>query len=149
MVRVDIAGNLSKRFSASGIRFARYSGACPKWNVHASFLTPGMIRPQVSAMPDGAVYFCFARTVRKDLGGYHSPRSVHAIGLGCDISHAREIVYSDGVDVDNVEAAVPVGVTCRLCERVDCQERAFAPIHHPLRINVNQQGFNFYAPIDD
>ena len=43
-IRVDIAGNISKRFSGSGIRFARFAGACPRWNVFAAFLTPGMIK---------------------------------------------------------------------------------------------------------
>jgi hypothetical protein len=56
-VRVDIAGNISKRFSGTGIRFARFSGSCPRWDVHAAFLTPGRIRTQLSKMPDGTAYF--------------------------------------------------------------------------------------------
>ena len=32
-IRVDIAGNISKRFSASGIQISRQGGACPRWNV--------------------------------------------------------------------------------------------------------------------
>ena len=68
-IRVDIAGNISKRFSASGIRFARFSGLCPRWNVHSAFMTPGMIRTQISRMPDGTTYLCVARTVRQTLGG--------------------------------------------------------------------------------
>jgi len=145
-LRIDIAGNISKRFSASGIRIARFSGACPRWNVHAAFLTPGLIRVQLSRMPDGVVYFCIARTVRRDSGGYHEPHTVHSIGLGCEVRHARELVYSDGVDLSNLEAAVPVGITCRLCEQVDCEQRVFPPLQYPLRIDENVRGVSFYGP---
>ncbi|HVY44572.1 MAG TPA: short-chain fatty acyl-CoA regulator family protein, partial [Minicystis sp.] len=77
-VRIDIAGNISKRFSGSGIRFARFSGACPRWNVHAAFMTPGMIRTQISRFSDGSAYFCIARTVRSDRGGFHVPHTVQS-----------------------------------------------------------------------
>jgi hypothetical protein len=147
-LRIDIAGNISKRFSGSGIRFARFSGACPRWNVHAAFMTPGMIRTQVSRMEDGSVYFCVARTVRSDRGGYNAPHTVQAIGLGCDVRHARQLVYSDGIDVDNPNTATPVGVTCRLCEHLDCEQRAFPALQHPLRIDENVRGVSFFAPVE-
>ncbi|MBM3986005.1 MAG: ImmA/IrrE family metallo-endopeptidase [Planctomycetes bacterium] len=145
MVRVDIAGNISKRFSASGIRFARYGGSCPRWNVHAAFLAPGFIRTQVSRMPDGTRYFCIARTVRKEGGGFHVPQSRLAIGLGCEIGHARELVYADGYDLENEDADVPIGTTCRLCERNDCRQRAFPPLQHPFTVDENVRGLSFYA----
>lgn len=148
LLRVDIAGNISKRFSASGLRFARFAGACPRWNVHAAFLTPGLIRTQLSRMPDGTTYFCVASTLRKDSGGYHAAHPVWAIALGCEVSHARELVYADGVDLTNLATAVPVGLTCRLCERMDCEQRAFPPLHHPIKLDVNVRGANFYAPPD-
>jgi predicted transcriptional regulator/transcriptional regulator with XRE-family HTH domain len=147
MVRIDIAGNISKHFSASGLRFARFSGACPRWVVFTAFLTPGMLRTQLSQMPDGTRYFWVARTVRKEGGGYHAPRTVHAVALGCEKSHARRLVYADGVDLESHEAVVPVGVTCRLCERMDCEQRAFPPLQHPLSVNENVRGVSFYAPV--
>jgi predicted transcriptional regulator/transcriptional regulator with XRE-family HTH domain len=143
-VRVDIAGNVSKRFAASGIRFSRYGGSCPRWNVHAAFLSPGFIRTQISRMPDGTTFFCIARTVRKEGGGFLVPQTRLAIGLGCEISHARELVYADGVDLDNLGAAVPIGVTCRLCERTDCRQRAFPPLLHAMDVNENVHGASFY-----
>jgi predicted transcriptional regulator/transcriptional regulator with XRE-family HTH domain len=145
MIRVDIAGNISKRFSASGIRFARYGGSCPRWNVHTAFLSPGFIRTQLSQMPDGTTYFCIARTVRKDGGGFHMPFSRLAIGLGCDVRHARELVYADGVELGSLDAAVPIGVTCRLCERMDCRQRAFPPLQHTLTVDENIRGLSFYS----
>ncbi len=147
MLRIDVAGNISKRFSASGIRFARFSGACPRWNVHAAFMTPGLIRIQLSRMPDGSIYFCLARTVRKDSGGYLAVHTVQAIGLGCRIEHARELIYSDGIDLTNLDAAVPVGVTCRMCDRMDCEQRVHPALQHPLKVDENVRGVNFYTPV--
>lgn len=147
MIRIDVAGNISKQFSASGIRFARFSGACPRWNVFSAFLTPGMIRIQVSRMPDGIAYFCIARTIQKDAGGYHAQHPVLAIGLGCQAQYARELVYSDGVEVDNPETCIAVGVTCRLCERTECEQRALPSIKVPLRVDENVRGVSLYAPV--
>lgn len=147
MMRIDLAGNISKRFSASGIRFARFSGACPRWNVFSAFLTPGMIRIQLSRMSDGSVYFCVARTIQKDSGGYHAQHPVQAIELGCRVEHARALVYSDGLDTSNAETFVPVGVTCRLCERTDCEQRALPSLKVPLRVDENVRGVSLYAPV--
>ena len=148
-VRVDTAGNISKRFSASGLRFARFSGACPRWTVFQAFLTPGMIRTQVAQMPDGTTYFWIANTVHKESGGFHAPRTLLAIGIGCEVGHARKLVYADGVDLESGRAVVPVGLTCRLCERMDCEQRAFPPIQHPLKVQENVRGVSFFAPVGD
>jgi len=145
-IRVDIAGNISKRFSASGIQFARFSGLCPRWNVHSAFMTPGMVRIQLSRMPDGTTYLCVARTVRQSLGGFGAAHPLLAISLGCEVSHARHLVYGDSLDVENPKAAVPIGITCRLCERTDCDQRAFPPIQQRLGIDENVRGATFYTP---
>ncbi len=147
MIRIDVAGNISKRFSASGIQFARFSGACPRWNVFSAFLTPGMIRIQVSRMPDGMMYFCLARTIQKDSGGYHAQHPVQAIGLGCQVAYAKEMVYSDGIDLTNPDTCIPVGVTCRLCERTDCEQRALPSMKVPLSVDANVRGVSLYAPV--
>ncbi len=145
-IRVDIAGNISKRYSASGIRFARFSGLCPRWNVHSAFMTPGIVRTQISRMPDGTTYLCVARTVRQSMGGFGAAHPLLAISLGCEVGHARHLVYGDSVDVNNANAAVPIGITCRLCERMDCDQRAFPPIHRKLGIDENVRGTSFYTP---
>jgi predicted transcriptional regulator/DNA-binding XRE family transcriptional regulator len=144
MLRIDMAGNISKRFSGSGIRFARFSGACPKWNVFAAFLTPGMIRVQISRMPDNNLYFCMARTIQKDSGGYHQQPPIQAIGLGCRLEHAKELTYAAGMDLENPAIIVPVGVTCRTCERSDCAQRALPSVRHPLHIDANVRRLSLY-----
>jgi predicted transcriptional regulator/transcriptional regulator with XRE-family HTH domain len=146
MLRVDIAGNMSKRFSASGLRIPRFSGACPRWNTFGAFLTPGMIRAQLSQMPDGQIFFGVARTVRKESGGFSATRPQYAIGLGCDVSYAGEMVYADGLNLARRDAVVPVGPSCRLCERMDCEQRAYPPLHHPFMVDENRRGISFYAP---
>ncbi len=55
-VRVDPAGNVSKRFSAAGFPFARYGGSCPRWVVHTAFSQPGVVQVQVAELPDGTAY---------------------------------------------------------------------------------------------
>jgi len=98
-------------------------------------------------MPDGTTYFWIARTLRKTTGGYHAPQTMFAIGMGCEARYAKELVYADGVDLENKEAVVPVGITCRLCERMDCEQRAFPAIQHPLQVHENVRGVSFYAPV--
>ncbi len=146
MVRIDIAGNISKKFSATGMHFPRFGGLCPLWNVHAAFLQPNVIRVQISRLPDGTTSFSVARTIRKHRGGFHAPEILYAIELGCDIESARRLVYADGMDLTNPAGVVPVGITCRLCERVDCRARAFPSIHNPLRIDENVRGISFFTP---
>ncbi len=145
LVRVDMAGNISKRFNGSGIHLARYGGACPRWNVHEAFTTPGLIRTQISRQPDGRTYFCIARSLRKGGGGYHVPPSGFAVGLGCEIAHAQGLVYADGVDLENQRAIVAIGPGCRLCERLDCRQRAFPPIRHRPDVDENVRGLSAYV----
>jgi predicted transcriptional regulator/transcriptional regulator with XRE-family HTH domain len=143
-VRTDIAGNISKRFSGSGIPISRF-GACPRWNLHAAFLTPGNISVQLSRMPDDTCYFSIARTVAKGPRGHRGPRTIQAVTLGCEVRYAPAIVYADGVDLDHLDAAVPIGTTCRVCERNDCEQRAFPRLRQPLQIDENVRGVSFWA----
>jgi hypothetical protein len=149
LIRVDIAGNISKRFSASGIHIARFGAACPRWNVYDAFTTPGMIRVQVSEMPDGQTFFCLARTV--EAAGHRAVRSglqprleKRAIALGCAIHHARDIVYADGLHLEDKQIVTPIGVSCRTCQRMDCADRVMLPLAHKLEIDENKRGQSAY-----
>jgi len=147
-IRVDIAGNISKRFSASGIHIARFGAACPRWNVYDAFGTPGMLRVQLSRMPDGATYFCVARTTARANaftgGGLPHRVGQRAVGLGCDVRHASEIVYADGLNLADPQIVTPIGVSCRTCPRPDCAERAMPSIHQKLHIDENVRGLSTY-----
>jgi predicted transcriptional regulator len=127
LVRVDVAGNISKRFSASGLRIPRYGSACPRWIMHHAFLTPGVICPQLTQMPDGQRYFSIARTTSKPALTYGHPGRHYAISIGCEITFADQMVYSSGLNLDRQELAIPVGVACQLCDRTNCPQRAAPP----------------------
>ncbi len=147
MLRVDLAGNISKRFSAAGIQFPRFSGLCSLWNVHSAFLQPGRVRVQHSRLPNGHTVLAVARTVERHSRGFGAPEAPYAVGVGCDGSEGRRLVYGDALDLQNVAAAVPIGVTCRVCERADCTARAFPSLGGALRIDENVRGVSFFAPV--
>ncbi|WP_328917700.1 MULTISPECIES: short-chain fatty acyl-CoA regulator family protein [unclassified Streptomyces] len=140
-VRVDRAGNMSKRQSATDFHFSRAGGTCPLWNVYEAFAAPGRIHVQVAAMPDGQRYLWTARTVTRHRGGWGEPGKTFAIGLGCEIRHASRLVYSDGLDLGNAAAATPIGMGCRICERLDCPQRAVPPLGRTLAIDENSTTF--------
>ena len=143
-MRVDSAGNVSKRFSGAGFHFARFGGGCPRWVVYDAFRTPGKIHSQMAEMPDGTAYFSIARTVVKAGGGHRSPPQQFAVALGCDVQHAAQVTYADGFDLSNTSAATPIGVNCRLCPRLDCSQRAFPPLNHRLIVDENLRGLSPY-----
>ncbi|MGW3923055.1 short-chain fatty acyl-CoA regulator family protein [Streptomyces sp. NPDC005093] len=147
-VRVDRAGNMSKRQSATGFHFSRAGGTCPLWNVYEAFAAPGRIHVQIAAMPDGQRYLWTARAITRHRGGWGEPGKTFAIGLGCEIRHASRLVYSDGLDLDNASAATPIGMGCRTCERLDCPQRAVPPLGRPLTIDENSSTFVPYPVAD-
>jgi predicted transcriptional regulator/DNA-binding XRE family transcriptional regulator len=132
-VRVDPAGNVSKRFSAAGFPFARYGGSCPRWVVHTAFARPGEVQVQIAELPDGAAFLCFARTVEAPASHWGEPRPTHVIAIGCPVAHALDVVYADGLDLQR--ARVGIGLSCRLCDRPDCRSRAFPPLEHRLALD--------------
>ncbi|MFF3755964.1 short-chain fatty acyl-CoA regulator family protein [Streptomyces sp. NPDC002185] len=147
-VRVDRAGNMSKRQSATGFHFSRAGGTCPLWNVYEAFAAPGRIHVQIAAMPDGQRYLWTARALTRHRGGWGEPGKTFAIGLGCELRHAHRLVYSDGLDLDNASAATPIGMGCRVCERLDCPQRAAPPLGRPLLIDQNASTFVPYPVAD-
>ena len=147
LVRTDIAGNISKRFSLSGLHIPRHSGACPRWNIYAAFLQPERLHVQVSQMPEGGRYVCVAKAVTK--GGYrhNAPRRHLSVGIGCHASRAAELIYSDGIDVRNNDLTVPIGTGCRTCPRPDCGQRAHPPADYRFTANDSSRATSLYARI--
>ncbi|MFI9274128.1 short-chain fatty acyl-CoA regulator family protein [Kitasatospora sp. NPDC052896] len=140
-VRVDRAGNVSKRQSATDFHFSRTGGTCPLWNVYEAFAAPGRVHVQVAAMPDGRRYLWTARAVTRSPGGWGRPGKTFAIGLGCELRHAGRLVYSAGLDLDDQSAATPIGLGCKVCERPACPQRAAPPIGRPLTIDQHTSSF--------
>lgn len=144
-VRVDRAGNISKRQSATDFHFSRVGGTCPLWNVYEAFARPGRILTQLARMPDGRTYLWIARTVTHGRGGYGEPEKSFAIGLGCDLRHAGRLVYAKGLDLDDPGAPTPIGAGCKVCERPACPQRAFPPVGVATVADPNRSRFEPYA----
>lgn len=135
LMRVDQAGNVSKRFASDAFPFSRFGGACPRWNLHSVFRTPGRIASQIIETQDGARYFTLSRTVRRPAVGYHGTEDAElAIGLGCELKHAAKLVYAKGLDLAQ-PVVTEIGPTCRLCERENCRERAAPPVTRTLTVD--------------
>jgi len=136
LMRIDNAGNVSKRFASSAFPFSRFGGACPRWNIHASFKAPGRIVTQViETFGDGTRYFTLARTVDRVTGAYGGSHDAElAVGLGCELKYAHRLVYARGWDLQ-APLAVEIGPACRLCERPNCRERAAPPLARTLVVD--------------
>lgn len=137
-LRVDAAGNVSKRFSGDIFPFARYGGSCPLWTVHEAFRTPRRIVTQIIQLPDQSRYFSIARTVMSGAGGFDAPKIERVVVVGCALEDAAKLVYARGLDLAAAPAA-PVGVTCRLCERPDCAARAHPPLRRRLVVDEHKR----------
>ncbi|WP_323038285.1 helix-turn-helix domain-containing protein [Gemmobacter sp.] len=137
-VRVDQAGTITKRHSATRLQFARFGGACPLWNVHRAFETPGRFLRQLAQTPDGVRYLSLARDVTKPGGSFTAPVRRFAIGLGCEIAHAPSLVYAD--DLDLTRRFEPIGISCRICERPDCHQRSVPPLERRLAVDPDRRG---------
>jgi len=139
-VRVDQGGTITKRHSATRLQFARFGGACPLWNVHRAFEAPGQTLCQLAQTPDGVRYFCLARDISKPAQGYGAPRPRYAMGLGCEVAHAGALVYADDFDLEDNATFEPIGISCRICERENCHQRAVPPLERALKIDPNARG---------
>ncbi len=142
-VRVDRAGNMSKRQSATGFHFSSSGGTCPLWNVYETFANPGKILVQIAQMPDGRNYMWVARTVERRASRYGQPGKTFAIGLGCELRHAHRLAYSEGLDLSS-DIATPIGAGCRVCERDNCPQRAFPTLGRALDLNEHRSTVSPY-----
>ena len=143
-VRIDVAGNVSKRFSAGRFHFSQFGGACPLWNIHECFQTPGKTISQKIQMPDDTTYFSIARMVSRSDGTYNQPAQKLAIGLGCDIAYAPRLIYAQQYNLDAPQPT-PIGINCYQCERPHCRQRAHAPLNKALNFDERARGMSLFA----
>ena len=143
--RVDMAGNITKRHSATRLQFARFGGACPLWIVHEAVAIPDRILVQLAEMPDGVRYVSMAKGLVKPSGSYERNPRRYAVALGCEAEHASEFVYADGLALAADRAATRIGMSCRICPRADCDQRAFPPSDRPISVDPDHRGVVPYA----
>ncbi|CTQ59962.1 MAG: short-chain fatty acyl-CoA regulator family protein [Roseibium album] len=140
-VKIDRAGNVVKRHSATRFQFARFGGSCPRWNVHQAFeQNSNKFTAQIAQMPDGVEYLCIATSVTKHQPDYGTGERRYALGIGCEVKYSDAIVYADRLAVDETSLPEPIGVNCRICPRDDCDQRAFPAIDKEPFIDPGQRG---------
>ncbi|MEJ6009971.1 helix-turn-helix domain-containing protein [Novosphingobium aquae] len=147
-IRVDPAGNVSKRMDGAGFPFAAHGGGCPLWNLHSAFRLPGQILTQWLDLPDGQRFFTIARAVSTGGTRWGEPLVQHAVALACAAEHAPALVYAQGIEPAKVEAT-PIGVTCRLCPRAQCTARAAPPIGREIMVDDQRRAPAPYVFADD
>ncbi|HUE78374.1 MAG TPA: short-chain fatty acyl-CoA regulator family protein [Sphingomicrobium sp.] len=143
MLRVDPAGNISKRYAGDSFPFSHFGGTCPRWNLHAAFQTPGQTIRQIIETPDGQRFFTISRTIERPIRPDLRDDSLLAIGLGCDLRHASRMAYADGLDLMNTPAT-PVGPACAICPRMQCPYRATPPAGRMLAVHENRKTISPY-----
>ena len=144
LVRMDCAGNVSQRLSANGFHFARFGGVCPRWALHRAFRAPDETRTEFVQMPDGSTFFTVARLVARPSGGHCVPAQQFVVAIGCEAGQAGQMVYADGKLLADADSTLKIGVNCRLCDRLECNRRAFPPLNRRLVIDENHLGLAPY-----
>jgi len=148
-IRVDRAGNVSKRLDGAGFPFARHGGGCPLWSLHSAFATPGQVVPQWIELPDGERFLSIARTVRAGGGHFGAPRIERVVALVCAAEDAARLVYARSLPDPGPGGATPIGVTCRLCHRPQCPARALPPAGRALLSDETHRAASAYSLADD
>jgi len=143
-LRVDKAGNVTKRFNSTTFNLAEYGGACPVWNIHTSFRTPGVIVPQFVELPDGERFFTISRTTERPVFSRDTQDRRLALSLGCELEHAHRLAYAAPFNLDDDRLFAPIGINCHLCPRHACSQRAHQPLLTELPIDTNRRGNTRY-----
>lgn len=142
-LRIDKAGNVTKRFNSTDFHLAEHGGACPRLEVHTSFRTPGKIVPQFVEMPDASQFFVFSRTVDRPTFTRHSQDVRLSVAMGCSIEHADEIGYAEDFSV-GAARMTPIGINCRICPRANCDQRAHQAMILSQPVNERRRGATRY-----
>ena len=143
MLRVDPAGNISKRYAGESFPFSHFGGTCPRWHLHTAFQTPGQTIRQLIETPEGERFFTISRTIERPIRPDLRDDALLAIGLGCDVKYAPRIAYADGLDLV-ATPATPVGPACAICPRLQCAYRATAPAGRMLAVEENRKTISPY-----
>ena len=143
-LRVDKAGNVTKRFNATSFNIAEYGGSCPVWNLHTAFRTPGVILPQFVELPDGEKFFTLARTTERPVYSMQTQDRRLAISLGCEVKHAHKLIYTSSFQKPDEDAYSKIGINCHLCQRRNCSQRAHDPLFTELTTDTSRRGETRY-----
>lgn len=143
-LRIDKAGNVTKRFNATAFTLAEQGGACPVWNIHGAFNSPGRIVPQFVELPDAGQFFTISRTTDRPVVSRHTQERRLVVTLGCEREHINEIGYAAPFNFEDSANVAKIGINCHICPRQACSERAHEPLHVNLPVDANRRGSTRY-----
>ena len=143
-LRVDKAGNVTKRFNATSFNIAEQGGSCPVWNLHNTFRSPGVILPQFVELPDGERFFTLSRTTERPVYSINTQDRRLAVSLGCEIQHARKLIYTSSFPQPADDGFHKIGINCHLCPRLNCSQRAHDPLVVELPTDTTRRGETRY-----
>lgn len=143
-LRVDKAGNVTKRFNSTSFQLAEYGGACPVWNVHMAFRTPGVILPQFVELPDGDRFFTISRTADRPAVNIQTQDHRLAVALGCELQYAKKLGYAASYNLNDQLMFSQIGINCHLCPRQACSQRAHQPVFMELPLDTTRRGNTRY-----
>ena len=139
MLRIDRAGQISKRFAgASGALFFESPESCPLWSAHAAFERAGRMVVEQVALEDGTRWFSLARTVQAS-GASRGGQADFAVVLGLETSLAGQLAAARGQSL-RVEDATPIGPGCARCHRPACMQRSLPPRGAAMQFNDRELG---------
>ena len=143
-LRVDKAGNVTKRFNSTSFHLAEYGGACPVWQVHMAFRLAGVIIPQFVELPDGDRFFTINRTVDRPTANFETQDHRLAVSLGCELKYAKKLGYAAAYNLDDERIFSRIGINCHVCPRQACSQRAHQPLFMDLPLDTSRRGKTRY-----
>lgn len=143
-LRVDKAGNVTKRFNSTSFHLAEYGGSCPVWNIHMAFRTPGVILPQFVELPDGDRFFTISRTADRPAVNLETQDHRLSVALGCELQYAGRLRYAAPFNLNDQRIFSKIGINCHLCPRQACSQRAHQPVFMELPLDTARRGNTRY-----
>ena len=143
-LRIDTAGNVTKRFNATPFTLAEQGGSCPVWNIHSAFASPDVIVPQFVELPDAGQFFTISRTTNRPVNSRHTQGRRLVVTLGCEREHVHRVGYAAPFNLEETSAIAPIGINCHICPRRNCAQRANEPLHVSLPLDANRRGSTRY-----
>ncbi|MFN3350399.1 short-chain fatty acyl-CoA regulator family protein [Pseudorhodoplanes sp.] len=143
-LRVDKAGNVTKRFNSTSFHLAEYGGACPVWKIHMAFRTPGVILPQFVELPDGERFFTISRTADRPAINLETQDHRLSVALGCELKYAKRLRYAASFNIEDEALFSKIGINCHLCPRQACSQRAHQPVFMELPVDTARRGNTRY-----
>ncbi|TKD50328.1 helix-turn-helix domain-containing protein [Sphingomonas baiyangensis] len=143
MLRVDRAGQVSKRYAGASASPLVEGGLCPLWDLFEAFARPGDLMVQLVEHEDTSRWLTMARTVQPQGARAGGVRGRFAIGLGVAASEAASLAAARGIDLYG--RAVPIGAGCRACTRPACPQRSAAPAGRARIVSDREAGVTPFA----